>query len=111
VRGNTFVEPGWKLRDGRASATAGQAPNGNIGNDAFFTFDVRLGWAIKPVRKWERLRFEPQAAFYNLFNRHNYNGPDALLAGTLDGGSTSINGATKATRLRCLRVWGRVYSL
>jgi hypothetical protein len=78
------------------------APNGNIGNDAFFTFDVRLGWAIKPVRKWERLRFEPQAAFYNLFNRHNYNGPDALLAGTLDGGSTSINGATKATRLPLL---------
>jgi hypothetical protein len=78
------------------------APNGNIGNDAFFTFDVRLGWTIKPVRKLERLRFEPQAAFYNLFNRHNYNGPDALLAGTLDGGSTSINGATKATRLPLL---------
>ena len=78
------------------------APNGNIGNDAFFTFDVRLGWAIKPIRKWERFRFEPQAAFYNLFNRHNYNGPDALLAGTLDGGSTSINGATKATRLPLL---------
>jgi len=37
-----------------------------------------------------------------LFNRHNYNAPDAVLAGTLDGGSTSINGATKATRLPLL---------
>ena len=78
------------------------APSGNIGNDAFFTFDLRLGWAIRPVRKWEHFRIEPQAAFYNLFNRHNYNGPDALLAGTLDGGSTSVNGATKATRLPLL---------
>jgi hypothetical protein len=78
------------------------APSGNIGNDAFFTFDLRFGWAIRPVRKWERFRIEPQAAFYNLFNRHNYNGPDALLAGTLDGGSTSVNGATKATRLPLL---------
>jgi hypothetical protein len=78
------------------------APSGNIGNDAFFTFDLRLGWAIRPVRKWENFRIEPQAAFYNLFNRHNYNGPDAVLAGTLDGGSTSINGATKASRLPLL---------
>lgn len=74
------------------------APAGNVGNDAFFTFDVRLGWAIRPIRKWENFRIEPQAAFYNLFNRHNYNAPDAVLAGTLDGGDTSINGATKATR-------------
>jgi hypothetical protein len=78
------------------------APSGNIGNDAFFTFDLRLGWTIRPIRKWENFRIEPQAAFYNLFNRHNYNGPDAVLAGTLDGGSTSINGATKATRLPLL---------
>jgi hypothetical protein len=74
------------------------APAGNVGNDAFFTFDLRLGWAIRPIRSWEHFRIEPQAAFYNLFNRHNYNGPDAILAGTLDGGSTSVNGATKATR-------------
>src|SRR5215470_5061860 len=56
-----------------------QAPSGNVGNDAFFTFDLRLGWAIRPVRKWEHFRIEPQAAFYNLFNRHNYNAPDAIL--------------------------------
>src|SRR2546423_410569 len=57
------------------------APSGNVGNDAFFTFDVRLGWSI---RLKERFHIEPQVAFYNLFNRQNHNGPDALLAGKSD---------------------------
>jgi len=77
------------------------APQGEVGNDAFFTFDVRLGWSIKPIRRWERLRFEPQAAFYNLFNRQNRNGPDSLLAGTLDGATNSINGTTKSDQPTC----------
>src|SRR5262249_19672313 len=78
------------------------APSGNIGNDAFFTFDLGLSWAIRPIRHIERFTIEPKVSFFNLFNRHNYNGPDATLAGTLDGGATSINGATKATRLPLL---------
>jgi hypothetical protein len=78
------------------------APAGNVGNDAFFTFDLGLGWAIRPIRHIERLTFEPKVTFFNIFNRHNYNGPDATLAGTLDGGATSVNGATKATRLPLL---------
>jgi hypothetical protein len=77
------------------------APPGNVGNDAFFTFDTRLGWSIKPIRKWEHVRFEPQVAIYNLFNRQNHNGPDALLAGTLDGATNSINGTTKFDRPTC----------
>jgi len=77
------------------------APPGNVGNDAFFTFDVRLGWSIKPIHSWERFRVEPQAAFYNLFNRQNHNGPDALLAGTLDGATNSINGTTKFDQAGC----------
>lgn len=77
------------------------APPGNVGNDAFFTFDVRLGWAIKPIRAWERFRIEPQAAFYNLFNRQNHNGPGAILAGTLDGATNSINGTTKFDQAGC----------
>jgi len=67
------------------TAAPGQVNNGN-----FFTFDLRLGWSIKPIRKWERLRFEPQAAFYNLFNHKNYNGPDNLISGVLDGSSGSV---------------------
>lgn len=78
------------------------APAGNVGNDAFFTFDVGLGWAIRPIRHIERFQIEPKVTIFNLFNRHNYNGPDATLAGTLDGGATSINGATKASRLPLL---------
>ena len=77
------------------------APPGNVGNDAFFTFDVRLGWSIKPIHSWERFRVEPQAAFYNLFNRQNHNGPDALLAGTLDGATNSVNGTTKFDQPGC----------
>jgi len=75
------------------------APAGQVGNDAFFTFDLRLGWNIKPLRhKFERLSFEPQVAFFNLFNRQNYNGPDNLLHATLDGSTGSINNTTRATR-------------
>jgi len=75
------------------------APTGQVGNDAFFTFDLRLGWSIKPLRhKFERLTFEPQVAFFNLFNRQNYNGPDNLLHATLDGSTGSINNTTRTTR-------------
>jgi hypothetical protein len=81
------------------------APAGQLGNGNFFTFDLRLGWSIKPIRKFERLRFEPQAAFYNLFNRKNYNGPDNLISGVLDGSSGSVaafsgqpGGTTASTR-------------
>jgi hypothetical protein len=74
------------------------APAGQVGNGNFFTFDLRLGWSIKPIRRWERLRIEPQAAFYNLFNHKNYNGPDNLLSGVLDGSVGSINNTTKADR-------------
>jgi hypothetical protein len=74
------------------------APAGQVGNGNFFTFDLRLGWSIKPIRKFERLRFEPQAAFYNLFNRKNYNAPDNLISGVLDGSAGSVTGTTASTR-------------
>jgi hypothetical protein len=73
------------------------APAGQVGNGSFFTFDVRLGWNIKPLgHHFERLSFEPQVAIFNLFNKHNYNGPDNLLPSTLDG--SGINGTTAANR-------------
>lgn len=74
------------------------APAGQVNNGNFFTFDARLGWSIRPVRRWEALRFEPQVAFYNLFNHRNYNSPTSLLSGILDGAPGSINGTTKAQR-------------
>jgi len=74
------------------------APTGQLGNSNFFTFDLRLGWSIKPIRKWERLAIEPQVAFYNLFNHSNFNGPSQLLSGVLDGTPGSVNGTTSANR-------------
>ena len=72
---------------------------GAVGNGNYFTFDARLGWSIKPIKAWERFRIEPQAAFYNLFNHKNYNGPDNLLSGVLDGSVGSVTSTTKADRL------------
>ncbi len=78
------------------------APAGQVGNDAFFTFDLRLGWSLKPIRSWERFRVEPQVAFFNLFNRQNYNSPTSLLNPTLDGAAGSINGTTRNDRQQFL---------
>jgi hypothetical protein len=71
-----------------------------VNNGNFFTFDLRLGWSIRPIKAWERFRIEPQAAFYNLFNHKNYNGPDNLISGVLDGSAGSVAGVgtTKSTR-------------
>ncbi len=74
------------------------APAGQVNNGNFFTFDLRLGWSIKPVHAWERFRVEPQVAFFNLFNHRNYNSPTSLLSGILDGAAGSINGTTAGQR-------------
>jgi hypothetical protein len=74
------------------------APAGQVGNDAFFTFDLRLGWSISPPHRWENIRIELQVGFFNLFNRQNYNSPTSLLTGVLDGAQDSINGTTRANR-------------
>ena len=76
------------------------APTGQVNNGNFFTFDLRLGWSIRAIRRWERFRIEPQAAFYNLFNHKNYNAPDNLISGVLDGSAGSVAGVgtTKSTR-------------
>lgn len=87
------------------------APPSEVGNDAFFTFDLRLGWAIRPVRHSDRFVVEPQVAFYNLFNRQNHNGPDSLLAGTLDGATNSVNGTTKDNRTSLIGLGSGVFAI
>jgi hypothetical protein len=74
------------------------APNGQVGNDSLFTFDLTIGYAIRPIRSWENFRIEPKVTFFNLFNHPNYNDALSLLANTLDGGEGSINGTTAAQR-------------
>jgi hypothetical protein len=74
-------------------------PNGEVGLDQFFTFDVRLGWVLHPNKVMhalpERVTIEPQIQFYNLFNRQNFDSPSQPLSGVLDGSVGSLNGTTR----------------
>jgi hypothetical protein len=76
-------------------------PAGEVGLDSFFTFDLRLGWNIRPVRKWERLKFSPQVNIYNLFNRQNYDSPSLPLSGILNGAPGFLNGTTAHNQPGC----------
>src|SRR2546429_9765936 len=58
-----------------------------------FTFDLRLGWKIKPDHRWERLTIEPQVSVYNLFNRQNFDSPSQPLSGILNGTAGKVEGA------------------
>jgi len=76
-------------------------PPGQVGLDSFFTFDVRLGWNIHPVKRWERLVFAPQVNIYNLFNRQNYDSPSLPMSGILNGSVGSLNGTTAHDQAGC----------
>jgi len=80
------------------------APPHNVGLNSFFTFDLTLGWRIKPLRRWENLVFQPQVAFYNLFNKQNYDAPGNILGGAtgqLNGQVGSVNGTTAHDQAGC----------
>jgi hypothetical protein len=81
------------------------APPGQVGLDSFFTFDLRLGWALHPNKVIhvlpERVLIEPQIQFYNLFNRQNYDSPSNPLSGVLSGAPGSINGTTAYDQPGC----------
>jgi Carboxypeptidase regulatory-like domain len=77
------------------------APANNIGLNSFFTFDLTLGWRIKPIRSWEHLVIQPQVAFYNLFNKQNYDAPGNTLSGVLSGQQGSVNGTTAHDQAGC----------
>ncbi len=76
-------------------------PAGEVGLNSFFTFDLRLGWNIHPIRKWERLQFSPQVNIYNLFNRQNYDSPSLPLSGILNGTPGFLNGTTAHDQAGC----------
>ncbi len=68
------------------------------GNSPLFTFDMTIGYAIKPIRSWESFRIEPTVTIFNLFNRANFNDALSLLGGVLDGNEGSIGATTAAQR-------------
>jgi hypothetical protein len=80
-------------------------PPGQVGMDQFFTFDLGLGWNLRPSKV---LRFipegvvvQPQFTFYNLFNRQNFDSPSQPLSGILDGSVGSLNGTTRYNQPGC----------
>jgi hypothetical protein len=58
------------------------------------TIDLRLSW---PFRIGERVKLEPNASFFNVFNFANFGGAGNQLSGVLDGApGSSLNNASSA---------------
>jgi carboxypeptidase family protein len=57
-------------------------PAGNVGPQWLKTFDVRLRW---PIRVREGITIEPSASAFNVFNFANFDSPQQLMSGVLDG--------------------------
>jgi hypothetical protein len=86
-------------------------PPGEVGLGSFFTFDLRLGWNLRPVKKFEHLQFSPQVNIYNLFNRQNYDSPSLPLNGTLNGTPGFLNGTTAGNRTNLIGLGSGVFAL
>src|SRR6266480_2436915 len=80
-----------------------------LGN--MFTFDLKLGWKIKPAHRWERLTVEPQVSIYNLFNRQNFDSPSQPLSGILNGTPGTLNGTTRGDRSNLVGLGSGVFAL
>ena len=87
-----------------AAPPAGEESLGNM-----FTFDLKLGWKIKP--KWERLTIEPQVSIYNLFNKQNFDSPSQPLSGILNGTAGTLNGTTRGDRSNLVGLGSGVFAL
>ena len=86
-------------------------PQGQEGLGNMFTFDLKLGWKIKPLHAWERLTIEPQVSIYNLFNRQNFDSPSQPLSGILNGTAGTLNGTTRGNRSNLVGLGSGVFAL
>jgi hypothetical protein len=96
---------------GAVTPTIAAPPPGEVALDQFFTFDLRLSWKIKPVRRWENVNFEPQINIYNLFNRQNFDSPSQPLSGILNGSPGFVNGTTRGDRSNLIGLGSGVFAL
>lgn len=91
------------------------APKDQVALDPFITFDLRFGWVLHPGKKWsrvsEKLTIEPTVAVFNLFNISNFDGPNAILSGELNGGAGSVNGTPPGKRTNRIGLGSGVFSL
>ena len=76
-----------------------------------FAFDLKLGWKIKPLHRFERLVIEPQVSIYNLFNRQNFDSPSQPLSGILNGVPGTLNGTTRADPSNLVGLGSGVFAL
>jgi carboxypeptidase family protein len=71
------------------------APSGQVNLGWLRALDLKASW---PIKIKETLTVEPGVSLYNLFNFANFDGPNNLLSGVLDGSVGSLNGTTAADR-------------
>jgi len=96
---------------GAVTPTIAAPPTGEEGLGNMFTFDLKLGWKIKPAHRWERLTVEPQVSIYNLFNRQNFDSPSQPLSGILNGTAGTLNGTTRGDRSNLVGLGSGVFAL
>src|SRR6266852_5227623 len=96
---------------GAVTPTISAPPTGEQGLGNMFTFDLKLGWKIKPVHRWDRLTIEPQVSIYNLFNRQNFDSPSQPLSGLLNGTAGTLNGPTRGNRSNLVGLGSGVFAL
>jgi hypothetical protein len=110
VTAGLFTQP-QLIALGAVTPTIAAPPAGEVALDQFFTFDVRLSWKIKPVRRWEHVSFEPQINIYNIFNRQNFDSPSQPLSGILNGSPGFVNGTTRGDRSNLIGLGSGVFAL
>jgi len=96
---------------GAVTPTISAPPQGQEGLGNMFTFDLKLGWKIRPLRARERLTIEPQVSIYNLFNRQNFDSPSQPLSGILNGTAGTLNGTTRGNRSNLVGLGSGVFAL
>ncbi len=96
---------------GAVTPTIAAPPAGAQGLGNMFTFDLKLGWKLKPVHTSDRLTIEPQVSIYNLFNRQNFDSPSQPLSGILNGTAGTLNGTTRGNRTNLVGLGSGVFAL
>jgi hypothetical protein len=100
---------------GAVSPTVQPAPAGQVALSPLLTFDLRFGWVLKPGKKWARFgetfTVEPTIAIFNLFNFANFDSPENLPSGELNGGAGSPNGTTAGLRTNKIGLGSGVFGL
>jgi hypothetical protein len=84
-------------------------PAGQVGVYGLRAFDLKLDWVYKFK---ERVRLEPGVSFYNVFNFANFDLPQTMISGILNGQPGTLNGTTYGQQVaQRVGVGTGVYSL